>query len=78
MEPGESNSEGGRVGEESHSLCNGSAGLVLNFPGDATVVSGYCDAEYAGDVMTRRSTSGILAGVDVSWQSTSDCGAVNG
>lgn len=32
---------------------NGSAGLELNFPGEALVVDGYCDADYAGDVITR-------------------------
>jgi len=49
----------------------GSSGLGLRFGARETLV-GYCDADYAGDVDTRRSTSGYVFlpnGAAVSWAS---------
>jgi phosphopantetheinyl transferase (holo-ACP synthase) len=44
----------------------------LTFQGTSTTVLGYCDADYAGDLDTRRSTTGyvfIINGGAVSWSS---------
>jgi hypothetical protein len=47
-------------------------GITYNGGNTAPVIEGYCDADYAGDVDTRRSTSAyvfIMAGGAISWAS---------
>jgi hypothetical protein len=51
---------------------NDTASYRLNFSAKEPLIIGYCDADYAGDVDTRRSTTGytfIYAGAAISWQS---------
>ncbi|KAK9824528.1 hypothetical protein WJX72_011105 [[Myrmecia] bisecta] len=48
----------------------GTAQYALNFGGGDSTLEGYCDADYAGDLDTRRSTTGyvfILNGGAISW-----------
>ena len=50
----------------------GTAQYGLNFGGGDSGLEGYCDADYAGDLDTRRSTTGyvfILHGGAISWSS---------
>ena len=50
----------------------GTTGLGINFTHTTEAVEGYCDADYAGDVNTRKSTTGfvyILNGGAVVWSS---------
>jgi hypothetical protein len=51
---------------------SGTADLGINFGGSKPGLIGYCDADYAGDLKTRRSTTGyvfLLNGGAISWQS---------
>ena len=46
--------------------------MGLSYGGDSSGLQGFCDADYAGDVDTRRSTTGyiyILNGGAISWSS---------
>ena len=50
----------------------GTSGICLYFGIDKLVLCGYSDADWAGDVDSRKSTLGYLitfVGVAVSWQS---------
>jgi hypothetical protein len=48
------------------------SGYGLTYGGDSISIVGYCDADYAGDIDTRRSTTGYLfmmGGGAISWSS---------
>lgn len=50
----------------------GTSGYGLRFGGSDTVLLGFCDADYAGDAQTRRSTSGfvfLMHGGAITWLS---------
>jgi len=50
----------------------GTPGQGITFKKSSTTLVGYCDADYAGDLDTRRSTTGfvfILSGGAISWSS---------
>ena len=50
----------------------GTVGYSITYSGTSTTLLGYCDADYAGDLDTRRSTTGyvfIMNGGAVSWSS---------
>ena len=50
----------------------GTGELGIRFGGSDIILEGYCDADYAGDVDTRRSTTGyvfLMYGGAVSWSS---------
>ena len=50
----------------------GTTNFGLTFTGGNLNLTGYCDADYAGDIDTRRSTTGyvfVLGGGAISWQS---------
>lgn len=51
---------------------SGTANYGITFGGDKIDLEAYCDADYAGDIDTRRSTTGyvfILSGGAISWSS---------
>jgi hypothetical protein len=51
---------------------SGTANYGITFGGDNNILEAYCDADYAGDIDTRRSTTGyvfILCGGAISWSS---------
>jgi hypothetical protein len=51
---------------------NGTKSYGINYGGNSSEIQGYCDADYAGDIDTRRSTTGYvftLHGGAISWSS---------
>ena len=51
---------------------SGTLGFGITFANSGTMVEGYCDADYAGDLDTRRSTTGFIftfCGAAISWSS---------
>jgi hypothetical protein len=51
---------------------SGSINYGLHFCGGITTITGYCDADYAGDLDTRRSTTGyvfLMGNTAISWSS---------